>query len=87
MPRILRVLRQHDVRASFYVPAVSALLHPDEQQQVIGDGHEIGIHGWIHELNSVLPHADERDLMLRAADTLEQVTGVRAVGMRTPTPR
>ena len=25
-----------------------------------------------------------RDLMLRAADTLEQVTGVRAVGMRTP---
>lgn len=84
VPRILRALRQHDVRASFYVPAVTALLYPDEQRQVAGDGHEIGIHGWIHELNSVLPHAAERDLMLRAADTLEQVTGVRAVGMRTP---
>jgi peptidoglycan-N-acetylglucosamine deacetylase len=84
VPRILKALRQHDVRASFYVPAVTALLYPDEQRQVAGDGHEIGIHGWIHELNSVLPHAAERDLMLRAADTLEQVTGVRAVGMRTP---
>jgi len=84
VPRILRTLRQHDVRASFYVPAVTALLYPEEQRQVAGDGHEIGIHGWIHELNSVLPHAAERDLMMRAADTLEQVTGVRAVGMRTP---
>ena len=84
VPRILKALRQHDVRASFYVPAVTALLYPDEQRQVVGDGHEIGIHGWIHELNSVLPLAAERDLMFRAADTLEQVTGVRAIGMRTP---
>ena len=72
VPRILKVLRQHDVRASFYVPAVTALLYPDEQRQVANDGHEIGIHGWIHELNSVLPHAAERDLMLRAADILER---------------
>ena len=31
--------------------AVAALLHPDEQRRVIAEGHEIGIHGWIHELN------------------------------------
>jgi peptidoglycan/xylan/chitin deacetylase (PgdA/CDA1 family) len=51
---------------------------------VIADGHEIGIHGWIHELNSVLPEEAERDLMLRSADTLERVTGIRPVGLRTP---
>mgnify|MGYP003694716811 CR=1 FL=1 len=71
-------------RASFYVPAVTALLHPDEQRRIVAEGHEIGIHGWIHELNSVLPHEAERDLMLRSADTLEQVSGVRPVGLRTP---
>jgi peptidoglycan/xylan/chitin deacetylase (PgdA/CDA1 family) len=84
VPRILKLLRKYDVRASFYVPAVSALLYPDEQRRVVADGHEIGIHGWIHELNSVLPHEAERDLMLRSADVLEKTTGVRAVGMRTP---
>lgn len=84
MPRILKLLKKYDVPSTFYVPAVAALLHPDEQKQVIAEGHEIGIHGWIHELNSVLPYEAERDLMLRSADALEKITGVRAVGLRTP---
>jgi peptidoglycan/xylan/chitin deacetylase (PgdA/CDA1 family) len=84
VPRILAMLKKHDVPATFYVPAVAALLHPDEQRRVVAEGHEIGIHGWIHELNSVLPYAVERDLMFRATDTLERITGVRPVGLRTP---
>jgi peptidoglycan/xylan/chitin deacetylase (PgdA/CDA1 family) len=84
VPRICRVLDQHDVRATFFVPAVAALLHPDEQRRLAGAGHEIGIHGWIHERNSVLPRDAERDLMLRARDALEQVAGVTPVGVRTP---
>src|SRR5919206_139034 len=83
VPRILDLLRRHDVKATFYVPAVAALVHPDEQRRVIADGHEIGIHGWIHELNSTLPYEAERDLMLRSADTLEKISGVRPVGVRT----
>lgn len=83
-PRILDLLKRHDVKATFYVPAVAALLHPDEQRRVIAEGHEIGIHGWIHELNSVLPYEAERDLMFRSTDTLEKITGVRPVGLRTP---
>jgi len=84
VPRILKLLEKYGVHATFYVPAVAALLHSDEQRRVVAEGHEIGIHGWIHELNSVLPHAAERDLLLRAADTLEQITGTRPVGIRTP---
>ena len=79
VPRILSILHQHDVKASFFVPAGSALLHPDEQRRVVAEGHEIGLHGWIHELNSVLPEVAERDLHFRAADTLEKITGKRCV--------
>ncbi len=84
IPRIRRVLDRFGAKASFFVPAVSALLHAEEQRSLTEDGHEIGLHGWIHELNNGLNAPTERELMLRAADTLEKVSGTRPVGMRTP---
>lgn len=83
VPRIRDILDRHGVKASFFVPAVAALLHPDEQRGLVVEGHEVGIHSWIHERNSVLPADVERDLQMRAADVLEKVTGVRPVGIRT----
>jgi peptidoglycan/xylan/chitin deacetylase (PgdA/CDA1 family) len=83
VPRILEILKRHSVPATFYVPAVAALLHPDEQRRVVAEGHEIGIHSWIHELNSVLNYDAERDIMLRSAEALEKITAVRPVGART----
>ncbi|HWX50963.1 MAG TPA: polysaccharide deacetylase [Roseomonas sp.] len=84
VPRIAKLLDRHGIRATFYVPAVAAMTYPDEQRALVAAGHEIGIHGWIHELNSVLPYEAERDLMFRATDALEKITGVRPVGLRTP---
>ena len=59
VPRIRTILGRHDVRATFYVPAVAALLYPDEQRDLVAEGHEVGIHGWIHELNSALVVREE----------------------------
>jgi len=84
IPRILEILRKHGTPASFFVPAVTALLYPDEQKRVVAEGHEVAIHGWIHERNSDLPREAERELQMRSADVLEKVTGVRPVGIRTP---
>ncbi|MBR0659532.1 polysaccharide deacetylase family protein [Neoroseomonas oryzicola] len=83
VPRIRALLDRHGVRASFFYPAVSALLHPAEVRAVADEGHEIGIHSWIHEANTQLPPGVERDLTFRAADTLEKIAGRRPVGIRT----
>ncbi len=71
------------VPASFFVPAVSALIDPDEPRRIVAAGHEVGIHGWIHENNSLLPYETERDLMLRARDTLARLSGQDPQGLRS----
>jgi peptidoglycan/xylan/chitin deacetylase (PgdA/CDA1 family) len=84
VPRILDLLRRHEIKASFFVPGVVAKLYPDEQTRIVAEGHEIGMHGWIHERTSPLAEAVERDLMRRAFDTLTKATGQRPVGVRVP---
>ncbi|AJY47916.1 polysaccharide deacetylase family protein [Martelella endophytica] len=83
MPRILAILEKYGVAASFFMPAVAAIINQDEVRSVIDNGHELGLHSWIHEFNSRLDYETERDLAFRAADTLEKLSGVRPVGMRT----
>jgi peptidoglycan/xylan/chitin deacetylase (PgdA/CDA1 family) len=82
--RIMDMLERRRIPATFFMPAVSAMLHPEEARGYAEAGHEIGIHGWIHERNMQLSPSDERDLALRSADTLERITGQRPVGVRTP---
>jgi peptidoglycan/xylan/chitin deacetylase (PgdA/CDA1 family) len=85
VPRILALLDEYNIPASFFVPAVSALLHQDVIEAIVAKGrHEIGMHGWIHERNSLLSEEEERILMQKSFDTLKELTGKAPVGIRTP---
>ncbi len=85
LPRVLQLLDQYQLPATFFVPAISAKLHPQAIKEIVSKGrHEIGVHGWIHERNSLLAEADERELMRRSIEALTQMTGRRPVGLRTP---
>src|SRR6185295_7205718 len=46
LPRILAVLDEFGVRATFYVPGVTAERHPDELRSLAR--HELGHHGHTH---------------------------------------
>jgi peptidoglycan/xylan/chitin deacetylase (PgdA/CDA1 family) len=83
VPKILQVLARHNVPASFFMPAVCALIDPSEAPRIRDSGHEVGMHGWIHENNSKLDANTERDLMLRARDLLHQQLGYAPVGFRS----
>ncbi|MEW2503302.1 MULTISPECIES: polysaccharide deacetylase [unclassified Amycolatopsis] len=84
VPRLLKLLDRFGAPASFFVPAVSALLHDGEVKSYVDAGHEVALHGWIHERNTALTETEERDLAFRAADVLDRLTGTRPVGIRTP---
>src|SRR5262249_29227821 len=85
LPRVLHLLDQYQIPATFFIPAMSAKLHPQSVKDILAQRrHEIGMHGWIHERNSLLNEADERELMRRSMETLTQITGQKPAGLRTP---
>lgn len=84
MPRILAMLDREKVPASFYIPAVSAVLAPEMIPAILKSGrHEIALHGWIHEsLPTLNDAAEEERLLNQAIDYLTKATGKRPVGSR-----
>jgi peptidoglycan/xylan/chitin deacetylase (PgdA/CDA1 family) len=86
LPRILALLDKYNVPATFFIPAVSALLHPEMIPAIQKPGrHEIGVHGWIHESPPAINNeAEEERLLTQAIDYLTKATGKRPVGYRAP---
>jgi peptidoglycan/xylan/chitin deacetylase (PgdA/CDA1 family) len=83
--RILALLDEFEVPASFFGPAVSFSLAPQMIEMIQASGrHEIGIHGWIHERNATLPRAEEERLLRKAVERMTELTGSRPVGYRAP---
>jgi len=79
------MLDRYKIPATFFVPAISAKLHPQSIKDILAARrHEIGLHGWIHERNSQLSEEDERSLIRRALEALTEITGKKPVGIRTP---
>jgi peptidoglycan/xylan/chitin deacetylase (PgdA/CDA1 family) len=86
LPRILEMLDRNRIPASFFIPAVSAMLHPEMIPAILKSGrHEIGVHGWIHESLVAINNADEENRLLnQAIDYLTRASGKRPVGYRAP---
>ena len=84
--RILDLLDRQGIPASFYIPAVSAALHPEMIGQILkSKRHEIGVHGWIHEyLPTIGDRAKEEKLLNQAIEYLAKAMGKRPVGYRAP---
>jgi peptidoglycan/xylan/chitin deacetylase (PgdA/CDA1 family) len=83
--RILRLLDEYEIPASFFGPAMSFTLAPRMIESIQASGrHEIGIHGWIHERNAALARADEARLLRMAVRRMTELTGEKPVGYRAP---
>ena len=84
VPRILGLLRHLDLPATFFVPGYIAEHHPRMMEAIVDAGHEIGLHGYLHEKLACLDEAEEEAILVRSIDTLVRLTGKRPVGYRAP---
>ena len=84
--RVLDVLRGKGVKATFFVPAHTAVSFPLQTLRILEDGHEIGMHGYCHETPIGYSRETEADLLDRSIAKLRTVVGndFMPVGYRSP---
>ena len=78
LTRILAVLEEFGVRATFYVPGVTAERHPDEIAALAR--HELGHHGHTHRFPHTLSAAEQQAEIAAGLAVLGDVAGYRAPG-------
>jgi len=82
--RLLRILREVNVRATMFVLGKLAERFPQVVKEIQADGHEVACHGYGHlEIAQQSPEEFLADI-LHAKDILEQITGVKVKGYRAP---
>ena len=84
LPRLLELFDRHAIRATFFVPGIVAETHAWILPELAARGHEVGLHGYFHEL---VPHSSDAEFeaALDASIALfERQTGVAPVGFRSP---
>jgi peptidoglycan/xylan/chitin deacetylase (PgdA/CDA1 family) len=81
--RVLELLREHDVPATFYVPGHTADHWPDVVPAIIDAGHEVAHHGYMHLGTDGLDADAQRAELERGLAALDK-HGVRPAGYRSP---
>ncbi|MEU8226660.1 polysaccharide deacetylase [Kribbella sp. NPDC048915] len=83
VPRILRMLADLDVRATFFVPGATADTWPDVVTSIVEAGHEVAHHSYSHRrLVDLAPDEEIADLE-RGLEALGRL-GIKPAGHRSP---
>lgn len=83
-PRLLDILAERDVRATFFMVGRFAQAEPALARRVSDAGHLIGNHSWSHPNLARTARLQIRDELTRTSDTLAQITGKPVRFFRPP---
>lgn len=83
-PKVLDVLKQEGVKATFFVVGNRVEKHPDVFKRMVEEGHMIGNHSYSHANLPKLNDADFRDQITRTDQIISQYTGYTPNIVRPP---
>jgi peptidoglycan-N-acetylglucosamine deacetylase len=90
MPRLLELYGKYNVKATFFFTAHIAKLVPEVVKMVIPYNHEVGSHGYTHEVNlafDVLSFEEQKEHLKKSKDILESISGQEVISFRAPAAR
>lgn len=81
---ILKILSDYKATITFFVLGWVAERHPDCIRKIAREGHEIGSHGYAHELIYKQTPDEFRSDLMRSLEILASITGKPVVSYRAP---
>jgi peptidoglycan-N-acetylglucosamine deacetylase len=82
--RILGLLADRHVKATFYVPGYTAETYPEAVSAITEGGHDIGHHGYLHRPPNTIDAGLQREELERGIEALGGVAKQRIEGYRSP---
>jgi peptidoglycan-N-acetylglucosamine deacetylase len=82
--RVLDLLQEHGIPATFFVPGHSCDTFPAHCKRIADAGHEFAHHGYCHEVPATLTRDEEAAVLEKGILAIERVSGKRPAGYRSP---
>ena len=83
-PRLLDLLKERGIKATFFVIGKCVAEYPDIAKRIVDEGHEIANHTWNHpQLPKLSPTAFAAEIT-QTNEAIKQATGILPVTMRPP---
>ncbi len=83
-PRLLNILAERNIKATFYVVGSNVRSHPEILRRMINEGHEIGNHTRTHAYLNKLPDSQVRAELSSCHSSILAATGIPPKTMRPP---
>lgn len=83
-PKVLKVLKKHHAKATFFMVGNQVNAHPKMAKQVFDDGHEIGNHSYSHANLKQLSNANIKSQLSRTNKAIKKATGHNPTLFRPP---
>ena len=83
-PRLLEILKQRNIKVTFFLIGENAASNPDIVRRILADGHEIGNHSWTHPQLSRLSDDRVTAEINKTQDTIKDASGFTPTLLRPP---
>jgi peptidoglycan/xylan/chitin deacetylase (PgdA/CDA1 family) len=83
-PRLLDILKQRNIKATFFMIGQNAERNPAIVKRILAEGHEIGNHSWTHPQLSKLPDDRVTEEINKTQSAIKDASGYTPVLMRPP---
>lgn len=84
VPKIVELLAEEGLKGTFFVPGWTAERYPHRMEEILGGGHEVGHHGYLHEWIDPDYPDKEREALEKGLEALQRIAGVKPAGYRSP---